>query len=79
MTTTADRPIDTRLINIVHDAIRRDLGRTFDTLSIPIDVRRRALLADHLLWTLAFLRRHHASEDANLWPPAGRRSPGVPP
>ncbi|QHE73544.1 hemerythrin domain-containing protein [Rhodococcus sp. WAY2] len=79
MTTTADRPIDTRLINIVHDAIRRDLGRTFDTLSIPIDARRRTLLADHLRWTLAFLRRHHASEDTNLWPPAGRRSPSAKP
>ncbi len=44
MTSTADKPIDTHLIGIVYDAIRRDLGRAFDTLSTPIDARRRVLL-----------------------------------
>ncbi|MFD2157188.1 hypothetical protein ACFSUH_43870 [Rhodococcus jostii] len=41
MTTTTAHPVDTQLIGIIHDALRRDLGRTFDTLSIraPLGAR----------------------------------------
>ncbi|SEB41913.1 hemerythrin domain-containing protein [Rhodococcus jostii] len=77
MTTTTAHPVDTQLIGIIHDALRRDLGRTFDTLSIraPLGARRRAALADHLTWTLAFLERHYTTEEECLWPLARRRAP----
>lgn len=81
MTANPDPPVDTKLIGIIHDALRRDLGRTLDALSTrtPIDAARRAALADHLTWTLAFLRHHHTSEDENLWPPVRQRSPSATP
>ncbi|GAF46466.1 hemerythrin domain-containing protein [Rhodococcus wratislaviensis] len=76
MTTTSTYPIDPHLIGIIHDALRRDLGRTFDTLSTraPLGARRRAALADHLTWTLTFLERHHTTEETYLWALARRRS-----
>ncbi|MDF3311118.1 hemerythrin domain-containing protein [Rhodococcus sp. T2V] len=81
MTTTPAHPVDTHLIGIIHDALRRDLGRTFDALSSrpPLGARRRAALADHLTWTLAFLERHHTTEQTCLWPLARQRTPSAAP
>ncbi|PBC35506.1 cation-binding protein [Rhodococcus sp. ACS1] len=81
MTTATAHPVDTQLIGIIHDALRRDLGRTFDTLSsrAPLGARRRAALTDHLTWTLAFLERHHTIEETYLWPLARRRAPTTAP
>lgn len=81
MTTTTAHPVDTQLIGIIHDALRRDLGRTFDTLATrtPPGAYRRAALADHIVWTLRFLWRHHANEDQGLWPLVRQRNPSAAP
>lgn len=80
MTTTAAHPVNTQLISTIHDALRRDLGRTFNILSTrtPLGARHRAALADHLIWTLNFLERHHTTEEEHLWPLARRRAPTTP-
>ncbi|MFC9553855.1 hemerythrin domain-containing protein [Rhodococcus sp. NPDC056960] len=71
--------IDTQLFGIIHDAVRRDLGRIFDALATrtPPAARRRAALADHLTWTLRFLERVHVSEEAYLWDLTCRRDPSA--
>lgn len=81
MATTTAQPVDLQLIGIIHDALRCDLGRSFDTLSTrtPLGAHRRAALAEHLTWTLAFLERHHTTEEAYLWAPARQRSPSAVP
>lgn len=81
MTTTTAHPVDTQLKGIIHDALRRDLGRTFDILSsrAPIGAHRRAELADHLTWTLAFLERVHTTEETYLWPLARQRTASAAP
>jgi len=81
MTTTTAHPVDTELIGIIHDALRRDLGRTFDALSsrAPLGARRRAALADHLTWTLTFLERVHITEETYLWPLARQRTASAAP
>lgn len=58
-----------QILRITHDAFRRDadhLARAVDT-GAAVDARRRAVLAG---WTLfqGRLRRHHADQDAHLWP-----------
>jgi len=72
-----DAPADTRTMGIVHSALRRDLRRA--TLVVggaepPSEDRRRAL-ADHLVWMMMFLDRHHSGEDAGLYPMVQRRNP----
>lgn len=74
-------PIDTQLFGIIHDAVRRDLGRTFDALATrtPPAGRRRAALADQLTWTLRFVERVHVSEETYLWALTCRRDPSTTP
>ena len=63
-----DRPADTRLMGIVHNALRRDLDRARAAISeppFPADDQRTAIAA-HLGWMMGFLHRHHETEDT--WP-----------
>ena len=75
--TAADAPADTRLMGIVHDALRRDLRRTRQALAAtPSPARRqREALAEHLRWMMEFLRAHHATEDDGLYPMVRERYP----
>jgi hemerythrin-like domain-containing protein len=70
MSTDQNAPADTRMMGIVHSALRRDLTRTATALTAqnpPADAQRVALAA-HLTWMMDFLHRHHEGEDAGLWP-----------
>lgn len=75
----ASEPADTRMMGIVHGALRRDLLRTRDTLvtePYPLGRQRRAL-GEHVVWLMRFLHAHHASEDEGLWPLVRARNPGA--
>jgi hemerythrin-like domain-containing protein len=73
--TGLDGPADTRMMRIVHTALRRDLARTQVALAEqPGDVRRTAL-AEHLLWMMSWLHLHHESEDEHLYPMVRSRRP----
>ncbi|QLY29332.1 hemerythrin domain-containing protein [Nocardia huaxiensis] len=68
--TETSQPADTRVMGIVHTALRRDLARARAALTewpYPFDDQRRAL-ADHLVWMMRFLEHHHESEDQHLYP-----------
>lgn len=68
---------DTRIMNLVHDALRRDLSRAQVTLSAepyPAGDQRKAL-GDHVGWMMSFLHDHHTSEDNGLWPLVRDRRP----
>ncbi|RZL75431.1 MAG: hemerythrin domain-containing protein [Rhodococcus sp. (in: high G+C Gram-positive bacteria)] len=68
--TDPNGPADTRVMGIVHSALRRDLVRARCALTerpYPFDAQRVAI-ADHLIWMMSFLRDHHRSEDAHLYP-----------
>jgi iron-sulfur cluster repair protein YtfE (RIC family) len=69
MTIDPNAPADTRIMGIVHDALRRDLTRTKAALGAaepPPDSQRMAI-AKHILWMTEFLHMHHSAED-QLWP-----------
>jgi len=66
--TDADGPADTRMMGIVHDALRRDLVRTHAVLVEPVPEARRRALAAHVAWMMDFLHAHHEGEDAGLYP-----------
>ncbi len=70
---------DTRMMGVVHDALRRDLTRTAAAVSAatPPPTAQRAALAAHLRWMMDFLHRHHAGEDDGLWPLVRRLDPSV--
>jgi hemerythrin-like domain-containing protein len=75
--TERDKPADTTMMGVVHDALRRDLARLQTALSAsppPDDDRRRAL-TDHTDWMMEFLHHHHQSEDDGLWPLVLSRNP----
>src|SRR5262245_59099474 len=76
-TTTIDAPADTRLMGIIHEALRRDLRRTRRTLTAtpPPGGRQRAALAEHLRRMMQFLRAHHATEDDGLYAMVRQRNP----
>ncbi len=81
MAAAPDAPADTRMMGIVHRALRRDLDRAIAALGStppPDDGQRRAI-ADHLAWVLAFLHAHHESEDRGLYPVVRERRPGAAP
>ena len=70
MKTESSTPADTRMMRIVHGALRRDLDRAADALSShpgPHDAQRVAI-AQHTRAMMDFLHVHHAGEDAWLWP-----------
>ena len=68
MTTNWDGPADTRMMGIVHDALRRDLRRTRDALAGTPPAARRGAIAAHLGWLMDFLHAHHTGEDDGLYP-----------
>jgi hypothetical protein len=74
-----DAPADTRMMAIVHDALKRDLLRTRAVLAAPPPPRgrQRVALGRHVTWMLDFLHAHHSGEDAGLWPLVLRRNPGA--
>ena len=75
----ADDPADTRMMAIVHSALKRDLVRAREVLagqSPPLGSQRVAL-GRHVTWMLEFLHSHHSGEDAGLWPLVRRRDPGA--
>ena len=65
-----DGPADTRMMGIVHDALRRDLRRMRAALTAELapDGERRRALAAHAGWLMHFLHDHHAGEDDGLYP-----------
>ncbi len=67
------------MMNIVHQALRRDLERArtaLDGTPPPAD-RQREAIAGHLAWMMDFLRAHHEAEDDGLYPVVRERSPGA--
>jgi hemerythrin-like domain-containing protein len=76
-----DGPADTRMMGIVHSALRRDLVRTRMVLEeeAPLDPARRTALADHVVWMMHVLHTHHHGEDIGLYPMVLRNNPGAAP
>jgi hypothetical protein len=78
MTKTSE-PADTRMMEIVHGALRRDLVRAREVAgrgSGPRGPQRRAL-GEHVVWLMDFLHAHHTSEDVGLWPAVRAKNPGA--
>ena len=75
--TAPDAPADTRLMGIIHEALRRDLRRTRAALTeTPApDRHQREALAGHLGWMMQFLHAHHRTEDEGLYPMVRARDP----
>jgi hypothetical protein len=71
-------PADTRVMGIVHSALRRDLVRLRLVFGTPAagKPRRRTALAEHVIWLMDFHHHHHSGEDAGLYPLVVRRNPG---
>jgi hemerythrin-like domain-containing protein len=76
-TVPSTAPADTRMMGIVHSALRRDLVRLRLVLGTPAaqEPRRRTALAEHALWLMDFLHHHHNGEDEGLYPLVVRRNP----
>ena len=76
---TPEGPADTRMMGIVHDALKRDLRRARQVLlaSPAPRGRQRVALGAHVTWMLDFLHAHHSGEDAGLWPLVRRRNPAA--
>jgi hemerythrin-like domain-containing protein len=72
---------DTRMMAIVHGALRRDLERTHAVLTSALYPRRgqRRALGEHVVWMMDFLHDHHHGEDEGLWPLVRRRAPATGP
>lgn len=70
---------DTRMMGIVHSALRRDLVRTRMVLGDPalLTDARRVGLADHVLWIMHALHTHHHGEDIGLYPMVLRNDPST--
>jgi hemerythrin-like domain-containing protein len=74
-----DGPADTRMMGVVHDALRRDLNRlrtALTTTPYPEGDRKQAL-ADHVAWLMHFLHEHHSGEDTGLYPMVRTKNPGA--
>ena len=79
MAVPAETPADTAMMGIVHSALRRDLTRASEAVSAsppPGDDQRQAI-AEHVVWMMDFLHRHHAGEDDGLWPLVRQRDPSA--
>ncbi len=77
MTDVLDTPADTRVMGIVHRALRRDLGRAREVLAVEAALTpdQRAALGEHLVWLMTFLHEHHEGEDRGLWPRVRANNP----
>jgi hemerythrin-like domain-containing protein len=80
-TAQQDQPADTRMMGIVHEALKRDLRRARDVIAgdRPPGDRQREALGRHLGWMMDFLHGHHTGEDDGLWPAVRQRNPGAGP
>ena len=79
MKTEPSVPADTRMMGIVHSALRRDLSRATGALSrqpFPGDAQRVAI-AQHMQAMMVFLHLHHSGEDDWLWPTMRRLNPAA--
>ena len=78
-TVDPDGPCDTRMMGVVHSALRRDLVRSRMLLadSAALTEGRRVALADHIVWLMNFLHDHHCHEDAGLYPMTLRNDPST--
>ena len=66
---TRQEPADTRIMGVVHSALRRDLARSRAVLAEgELSEDRRQAVAEHLVWMMDFLHHHHAGEDDGLYP-----------
>jgi hypothetical protein len=74
-----DGPCDTRMMGIVHSALRRDLVRIRIVLEgeEPLSGRRRTALGEHVLWLMHLLHIHHEGEDIGLYPMVLRNDPST--
>ena len=81
MTTDLDGPADTRMMGVVHSAMRRDLVRTRLVLTgaQPVEDARRRAIAGHLRWMMDFLHHHHEGEDTGLYPMVRAKDPALVP
>jgi hypothetical protein len=70
---------DTRMMGIVHGALRRDLLRTHDALTAEPypQGRQRQALGEHVVWMMEFLHAHHTGEDEGLWPLVRQQNPAA--
>lgn len=69
---------DTRIMGVVHSALRRDLERARLVLQAPeLEERRCRALGHHLGWLMGFLERHHTAEDCGLYPLVRDRDPSI--
>ena len=77
--TRATDPADTRMMGIVHSALRRDLVRARLVLAepTPLTGERRTALADHVRWLMDFLHHHHTNEDDGLYPLVLEKNPAA--
>lgn len=77
--THASDPADTRMMGIVHRALRRDLLRARAVAASPPypQARQRRALGEHVTWLMDFLHAHHTSEDLGLWPAVRAKNPGA--
>ncbi len=71
------RPADTTMMGVVHDAYRRDLERARQALTTAPypEGERREAIAEHVQWLMELLHAHHTGEDDGLWPLVLRRNP----
>jgi hemerythrin-like domain-containing protein len=77
--TALDGPADTRMMGIVHDALKRDLVRARRVIGgdpPPVGAQREAL-GRHVGWMIDFLHAHHTGEDEGLWPLVRERNPAA--
>jgi hemerythrin-like domain-containing protein len=74
-----DGPADTTMMGVVHDALRRDLGRLRRALTVNPPRHRRRLLSEHTVWLVHFLHAHHSGEDAGLYPAVRAANPAAAP
>jgi hypothetical protein len=79
--TTREAPADTRMMGIVHAALKRDLRRAREVLAAepPPQGRQRRAVGEHVLWLMEFLHGHHTGEDEGLWPLVRARNPAAGP
>ena len=77
--TRATDPADTRMMGMVHSALRRDLVRARLVLaeSTPLTGERRTALAEHVRWLMDFLHHHHTNEDDGLYPLVLEKNPAA--
>lgn len=67
------------LNSIIHDALRRDLGRLQAVAEQPQPAARRAAVRDHGTWILDVLHHHHVGEDEGVWPRVLAKRPDLKP